>query len=142
MFDDDAETEWPVHDTVGLTGLQLSILDVLWQRGEAMTQEVWQHLDRERTLALTTVATLLSRLERKSVLVHRREGRQYVYRATVTQSEVRRSKVRDLTETLFGGDATALLSHLVRADDVELDELKRIRGMIDAAVSRTEHGDA
>jgi BlaI family penicillinase repressor len=142
MFDDDAETEWPVHDTVGLTGLQLSILDVLWQRGEAMTQEVWQHLDRERTLALTTVATLLSRLERKSVLIHRREGRQYVYRATVTQSEVRRSKVRDLTETLFGGDATALLSHLVRADDVELDELKRIRGMIDAAVSRTEHGDA
>jgi predicted transcriptional regulator len=142
MFDDDAETEWPVHNTVGLTGLQLSILDVLWQRGEAMTQEVWQHLDRERTLALTTVATLLSRLERKSVLIHRREGRQYVYRATVTQSEVRRSKVRDLTETLFGGDATALLSHLVRADDVELDELKRIRGMIDAAVSRTEHGDA
>ena len=142
MFDDDAETEWPVHDTVGLTGLQLSILDVLWQRGEAMTQEVWQHLDRERTLALTTVATLLSRLERKSVLIHRREGRQYVYRATVTQSEVRRSKVRDLTETLFGGDATALLSHLVRADDVELDELKRIRGMLDAAVSRTEHGDA
>jgi len=142
MFDDDAETEWPVHNTVGLTGLQLSILDVLWQRGEATTQEVGQHLNRERTLALTTVATLLSRLERKSVLIHRREGRQYVYRATVTQSEVRRSKVRDLTETLFGGDATALLSHLVRADDVELDELKRIRGMIDAAVSRTEHGDA
>lgn len=142
MCDDDVETEWPVHDTVGLTGLQLSILDVLWDRGEATTQEVWQHLNRERPLALTTVATLLSRLERKSVLIHRREGRQYVYRATVTQSEVRRSKVRDLTETLFGGDATALLSHLVRADDVELDELERIRGMIDAAVSRNEDGDA
>jgi len=142
MCDDDVETEWPVHDTVSLTGLQLSILDVLWDRGEATTQEVWQHLNRERPLALTTVATLLSRLERKSVLIHRREGRQYVYRATVTQSEVRRSKVRDLTETLFGGDATALLSHLVRADDVELDELERIRGMIDAAVSRNEDGDA
>jgi predicted transcriptional regulator len=142
MFDDDVEMERPVHDTVSLTGLQLSILDVLWDRGEATTQEVCGHLNRERTLALTTVATLLSRLERKSVLVHRREGRQYVYRALVTRSEVRRSKVRDLTETLFGGDATALLSHLVRADEVEADELERIRELIDAAVSHNGDGDA
>ncbi len=131
-----------MQDTVGLTGLQLSILDVLWENGEATTLEVWRHLNRERKLARTTVATLLSRLERKSLLVHQREGRQYVYRATVTQSEVRRSKVRDLTETLFGGDATALLSHLVRADDVEPDELDRIRELIDTAVSGNGERDA
>lgn len=131
-----------MHDAVGLTGLQLSILDVLWDREEATTQDVWEHLNRDRTLALTTVATLLSRLERKSVLTHRRDGRQYVYRATVTRSEVRRSKVRELTATLFGGDATALLSHLVRADEVEADELELIRELIDAEVNRDGHQDA
>lgn len=120
-------------NTVGLTGLQLSILDVLWDQGEATTQQVWANLSRERTLALTTVATLLSRLERKDVLTHRREGRQYVYRATVSRSEVRRSKVRELTESLFGGDASALLSHLVRVDDVDADELDRIRAMLATA---------
>lgn len=131
-----------MQDTVGLTGLQLSILDVLWESGEATTLEVWRYLNRERKLARTTVATLLSRLERKSLLIHRREGREYVYRATVTQSEVRRSKVRDLTETLFGGDATALLSHLVRADGVEVDELQRIRELIDTAVTGNGDRDA
>ena len=131
-----------MHDAGGLTGLQLSILDVLWDREEATTQDVWEHLNRDRTLALTTVATLLSRLERKSVLTHRRDGRQYVYRATVTRSEVRRSKVRELTATLFGGDATALLSHLVRADEVEADELELIRELIDAEVDRDGHEDA
>jgi len=117
---------------MGLTGLQLSIMDVLWDTGEATTQDVWHALNRERTLALTTVATLLSRLERKEVLTHRREGRQYVYRATVTRSEVRRSKVRELTENLFGGDPGALLSHLVRSDEFDREELDRIREMIDA----------
>lgn len=131
-----------MHDAVGLTGLQLSILDVLWDREEATTQDVWEHLNRDRTLALTTVATLLSRLERKSVLTHRRDGRQYVYRATVTRSEVRCSKVRELTATLFGGDATALLSHLVWADEVEADELELIRELIDAEVNRDGHQDA
>lgn len=120
-----------MQDTVGLTGLQLSILEVLWQRGEATTQEVWTEVTRERQLALTTIATLMSRLERKRVLTHRREGRQYVYRATVTRAEVRRSKVRDLTENLFGGDATALLTHLVRTEEVDTEELGRIREILD-----------
>ena len=127
---------------MGLTALQLSILDVLWQNGEATTQQVWEHLNTERSLALTTVATLLSRLERKAVLTHRRDGRQYVYRATVTRSDVRRSKVRELTENLFGGDATALLSHLVHADEVDPAELARIRALIDQEVKRNGDTDA
>lgn len=128
-------------DTIGLTSLQLSILHILWDRGEATTQEVWESLLDERTLALTTVATLLTRLERKKVLVHRREGRQHVFRATVTRAEVRRSKVKDLTQNLFGGDVAALMSHLVRADEVEADELARIRALLDEAEARVGASD-
>ena len=131
-----------MQETVGLTGLQLSIMDVLWERGEATTQDVWACLTAARPLALTTVATIISRLERKRVLTHRREGRQYVYRATVTRSEVRRSKVKELTENLFGGDSVALVSHLVRAEDVDAEELRRIRDMLDDAVSDGEGDDA
>lgn len=131
-----------MQDSSGLTGLQLSILHIMWDLGEATTQQVLEVLNRDRSLALTTVATLLSRLERKSVLTHRREGRQYIYRATVTQSEVRQSKVRELTENLFGGDATALLSHLVRADGFEADELDRIRELLDAAEAQNEDASA
>ena len=127
-------------DTIGLTTLQLSILQIIWDRGEATTQEVWEELLNERTLALTTVATLLTRLERKKVLVHRREGRQHVYRATVTRAEVRRSKVRDLTESLFDGDIAALMSHLVRTDEVDPDELARIRNLLDEAEARAGAG--
>jgi predicted transcriptional regulator len=94
-------------------------------------------LAAERRLALTTVATLLSRLERKGIVAHRQEGRQYVYRAAVTRAEVRRSKVRDLTETLFGGDAAALVSHLVRAADVDDQELQRIRSLVEEAAAES-----
>ncbi|MDA0329188.1 MAG: BlaI/MecI/CopY family transcriptional regulator [Gemmatimonadetes bacterium] len=130
-----------MQDSVGLTGLQLSILRVLWERGEATTQDVWERLTEGRPLALTTVATIMSRLERKQVLTHRREGRQHVYRATVTRSEVRRSKVKELTENLFGGDPSALLSHLVRADDVDAGELKRIRALIETAMEDDDVAD-
>ena len=117
--------------------MQISILQVIWEREEATTQDVWEALSRERPLALTTVATLLSRLERKRVVSHRQMGRQFLYRATVTRAEVRHSKVRELTDTLFGGDASALLSHLVSSEEVDARELDRIRAALEEVEEAT-----
>ena len=111
----------------------MSVLRVLWDRGEATTQEIHGVVDTERGLALTTVATLLSRLERRGFLRHRKEGRRYVYTALVSESEVRRSKVRELTQALFQGDAAALVSHLVRSIDTDANDLDRIKVMISKA---------
>jgi BlaI family transcriptional regulator, penicillinase repressor len=122
-----------VHDVQSLTELQLTILQVLWDSDEATTQEIHSHLHQDRGLALTTVATLLSRLEKRGILEHRKDGRQYVYRALVTRPEVRRSKIRELTETLFEGDAAALISHLVRSDETGRGDLERIKALITRA---------
>lgn len=122
-----------MHDVQALTELQLAILQVLWDREEATTQDIHSQLHEDRGLALTTVATLLSRLEKRGILEHRKDGRQYVYRALVTRPDVRRSKIRELTETLFEGDAAALISHLVRSDETAPGDLDRIKAMISLA---------
>lgn len=116
---------------VDLTGLQLSILHVLWDEGEATTRRVWEVLNADRTLALTTVATLLSRLERKEVLTHRRAGRRYVYRAIVTRTEVRRRQLRELTEALFDGDPASLVEHLVGGEPIRPAALERMRAALE-----------
>jgi predicted transcriptional regulator len=125
-----------VIDTTPLTELQIDLLDVLWEHGEASTAEVCAALQPHRGLALSTVATLLSRLEKKGVVEHRKEGRQYVYRARVSRGDVRRSMVRDLTRSLFGGDPAALVQHLVAAHEVQGGELDRIRALLDEAEAR------
>lgn len=118
-----------------LTELQIDLLQVIWERGEATTAEVCEALADSRGLALSTVATLLSRLEKRGVVAHRKDGRQYVYRALVTRADVRRSMVDDLTRTLFGGDPAALVQHLV-AHRVGDDEVERIRELLDEAAAR------
>ena len=122
-----------LHETFALTELQLTILHVLWERGEATTRDVREALLPSRSLALTTVATLLSRLERKGVLDHRRQGRAHVFRPTVTRSEVRRNMVRDLAENLFDGKPSQLMSHLLRSSPVDVDEIRRMRQALDEA---------
>jgi BlaI family transcriptional regulator, penicillinase repressor len=125
-------------DTTQLTDLQLALLRVLWTRGEATVQEVVEALRPERDLAPTTVATLLSRLEKRRVVSHTTRARQYVYRARVSQSAVRASMVNGLTDTLFGGDVAALMSHLLDARAVSPGDLDRVRDLIARAEASLE----
>ena len=118
----------------GLTELHLEIMRVLWERGEATAVEVREALRVERELAPTTVSTLLSRLERKGLVAHRTEGRQFVYRAAVEEARVKRSLVSEFTEVadrLFAGDMADLVTHLLAESDVGPEDLARVREMID-----------
>jgi len=99
---------------------------VLWDAGEATVAEVRDALSDERDRALTTIATMLTKLEKKGVVHHRTEGRQFVYRPLVTEAEVTRSMVNDLTKRVFDGDAAALVSHLLAEHEIEAGELSRL----------------
>jgi predicted transcriptional regulator len=118
------------HD---LTELQLAILRLLWQRGEATVAELWEALYDERRLAQTTIATLVARLQRRGIVKRRSRDRQFVYRATITESDVQHSMVSELTERLFAGDAAALVNHLIAASDMSPGDLERMKRMLQDA---------
>ena len=114
-----------------LGDLQLAIMQVLWTKGEATVREVQDALEASRPLALTTVATMLTKMEDKGVVDHRTEGRRYVYRPLVSERRIRRSMVRRLTEGLFAGDALAVVSHLISEREIPADELAALKRMIE-----------
>jgi BlaI family transcriptional regulator, penicillinase repressor len=113
-----------------LGDLQLAIMRVLWARGEAAVAEVHAALEPERGLAPTTIATMLSKMEDKGVVDHRTEGRRFVYRPTVSEGEVRRAMLADLTQRLFLGDVTAVVSQLLDTTEVDAAELAQLRALI------------
>lgn len=129
-----------MNGPIELTELQLSVMRVLWERGEATVAEVHQRLLKRRGLAPTTVATLLSRLETRGVVRHRTEGRQYVYRATVSEAAVQRSILGEMNERLFGGDVAAMVSQLLGSVSVDRDELERIRALLEKKEHEMEEG--
>lgn len=115
-----------------LSELQLSILRVLWSRGEASATEVRSALSKKRDLAITTISTLLTRLEKRGVVSHRSEGRLFVYRATITERAVRHSMLGGLLKSLYSGDPTAVVAQLVASRDVSAGDLDKMRDLIKA----------
>ena len=116
-----------------LTELQLVILRLLCERGEATVADIWEAMYAERGLAQTTVATLVARLQRRGIVARRTRDRQFVYRATITESDVQHSMVSELTERLFAGDPAALVSHLISATDMSPGDLARVKRLIENA---------
>jgi BlaI family penicillinase repressor len=119
----------PDTDDIALSELQLDVMRVLW-RGEASVADVAAALVTSRGLAHTTIATVLTRLGKRGLVDARRDGRQLVYRALVDESQVRRSMVGDLIQTLFRGDPNALLAHLVNEKEVAPGDLERVQALL------------
>ena len=119
-------------DRQPLTELQIAVLRLLWERGEASVAEIWEALYPDRKLAQTTVATIVSRLQRRGILTRRTRDRQFVYKTLLTEADVQHSMVSELTERLFAGDVTALVSHLLSARDMSPGDLARVRQMIES----------
>jgi BlaI family penicillinase repressor len=117
-------------DDVQLTEPQLAVMRALWGLGEARTTEIVERVAARRGLAYTTVATMLSRLEKRGVVRSRQEGHERIYRAQISEAQVQRSMVSDLVSTLFRGDSAALISHLVRAEEIDEDDLERARQLL------------
>lgn len=112
-----------------LGDLQVAILRVLWDAGEATVQRVTESLEGKRR-APTTIATMLTKMEKRGLVDHRVDGRQFVYRASVSEPDVTRTMVAELTERLFEGDVSALVSHLLKSEEIDRDELVRLRALI------------
>jgi predicted transcriptional regulator len=121
---------------VSLTDLQLAIVRILWERGTCTVVEVQEALAPERRLAQTTVATILTRLEKRGIVRHEAQGRLFVYRALVTEPQVRRSMVSDLTDLLFDGSPAALISHLLAEKSMNTADLDEVKRLIEQAEER------
>jgi len=116
-----------------LSDLQLSVMRVLWDKREASAAQVHQALQRTRKLAITTVSTLLARLEKKGVVSHRADGRTFVYRPRITELEMRRRTISSVIRNLFRGDPSEVVGQILSERDVSDDDLARMKQLIQDA---------
>jgi predicted transcriptional regulator len=118
-----------------LSDLQLAIVRVLWDKGEASATQVQMALKRSRPLAITTVSTMLARLEKKGVVGHRTDGRTFVYRAAVSELDMRRKAITGVIRNLFRGNPSEVVGQILSERDVSDEDLARMRSMIEDARS-------
>lgn len=106
------------------------MMEVLWAREAATVGEVMEALPLSIPLAYSTVLTTLRILENKGYLRHSKEGRAFVYRATVGREEARQNAVANLLRRFFQDSPELLVLNLVQGNRIDTEELDRLRRRI------------
>lgn len=120
-----------------LGSAELEVLKVLWEDGPSTVRRAMNTLhERGRSVAYTTVQTMLTRLEQKGFVKSNKTGQAFVYRAAITRDRISRSRVRRLLEQLYDGAAGPLVLQLLRTQRLKPDELEELQELIDRLDAR------
>ena len=120
-----------IKNKTRLSRAQREVMEVIWDKGEANVQDVALVLNQQRTVARSTVRTLMARIEEKGWLTHRTEGRSYVYSPIVPREESLGQRVLDMVDKACGGNPEKLMVALLQYRGLSDDEATRIRKILD-----------
>lgn len=107
--------------------LQLAIMRVMWQLGEANVDEVLHALPQANRGAYTTIQTVLNRLADRGLLERAREGRVIRYRPGVMEVDYLSRSLRETLDRASPQARQAALTRLIGeispSDRAQIDAL-------------------
>ena len=116
---------------IKLGRVELQIMNVVWEKGQATVHDVKEALSQGRKPAYSTILTMMRKLEAKGYLEHDVDERTYVYRPKVSQKTVRHGILGDVLDRLFEGSASLLVNSLVEQNRISDKELGKIQTLIE-----------
>jgi BlaI family penicillinase repressor len=125
------------------TDAELEILKVLWDAGPSELGQIASALNRERTVATTTVATTLKVMLQKGWVERTQGPRGYLWAAMVGREEATSGLLRKLLDRAFDGSAGRLVARLVEDGALSARDRDEIRRLLEAhdAGDRQDKGE-
>jgi BlaI family penicillinase repressor len=116
---------------IKLSDLELEVMRLIWRDKEVIVPELHVELARERDISYATVKTIVNRLEEKKAIERiRTYGRTILYGPLIKESTLAKPMVKDVMRRLFAGEARPMISHLLNAEELTLDDLRYLESQI------------
>jgi len=124
----------PRHKEKTLTDLELAIMEIVWQKGQATVRDVYEAIQPIRPLAYNTILTVLTKLKEKGIVSSQPQGKAYLYTPLVSETEAAKRSITKVMEQFFAGSARSLVAHLIETRSVKPDELEQLKQLVDEAL--------
>jgi predicted transcriptional regulator len=97
----------------GIGSLEADILAVVWDLQKAKVRDVYEILRARRTIAYTTVMTVMNNLVKKNLLAQDRSGIAYEYTPAIPGREVAFTVLDSVVQRLLDGQRDVAVAHLL-----------------------------
>ena len=115
-----------------LSRLEQRIIEALWDLGPASVREIQEQFPEDSRPAYTTVQTLVYRLEAKEAVRRTKKiGNALIFEALVTRASTQRRLIDEVLG-LSGGRAMPVMTHLIEAGKLTLDDVRQAGRLLEA----------
>ena len=106
-------------------------MKVIWRQDQATIREVYDQLREHRSIAYTTVQTMMNILEKKGHLKKAAGEKAHVYSPVRPQQTVVKSMVSEFVNRVFDGSARPLLVHLLKEKSLTERERRELQRLLE-----------
>ncbi len=106
-----------------LTPREEEVMQVLWRLKRAFVKEILDQLPPP-TPPYNTISSIVRKLEKEGMLGHKAFGKTYQYFPILKKSTYRSRVLKKLLNEYFQNSPQSLLSHFVKDEKVDVDELR------------------
>ena len=107
---------------------EFEVMKVIWDKAPISTNDIVKALS-DSSWNVRTIQTLISRLEKKQVISHTKEGRVFVYTPLVANEDYVRLESRSFINKFYNGAANKMVMNFIENDmltDNDIAELKEL----------------
>lgn len=116
--------------TVGPTGRELEILQVLWERGPSTARDLYDVLNEKDKTAYNSVLTILVIMLEKGYVRRDEAEKSHIYRAAYSKAQTEESLVKTFMDGVFGGSAMRLVTRALSVQETSAEERGKIRELL------------
>ena len=109
---------------------ELALLRHIADRGSATVAEAVEHFGTPRSLARSTVLTMMERLRGKGHLGRRLVDGVYRYRTRASSAELLKSAVQRFVERNLDGSVAPFLAYLAEGGRLSADEIRELEELV------------
>lgn len=118
-----------------LTKAEEQVMQVLWQLKKAYVRDIIDQLPAPKP-AYNTVSTIVRILERKGFVAYTAFGKSHEYFPLIEKKSYRNRYFKEVLKNYFGDSYRSLASFFTKEQNLSIEELEEIKGLIEKEIER------
>lgn len=121
-----------------LTKAEEQVMQILWELEEAVVKDIVIRFKKPRP-AYTTVATVLSVLEKKGFVARKKIGNVNLFFPEISKKEYTGFQFKSLLNNYFNGSFTKMASFFARENNLDIEDLQEILKKTEEDLNNSEN---
>ncbi len=123
---------------ISLTKAEEQVMQILWRLKEGVVKEVVENFDEPRP-AYTTVATVLTVLEKKGFVQRKKVGNVNLFFPEISKKEYTGYQFKTLLSDYFNGSFPKMATFFAKENNLSISELEEMLKITESELNKVEN---